>query len=141
MSAMADERTASDEPCDWCGRPGVVRRYDAWQEGALAFRNPSLCGVCFVFFTVRAEAVDIDHNERVQIFSAVKMPMREALSAKWRGKVAQGTREPQLPGESSPVSVASVVRPKEEHGDSVRRRHQRMRFASGVGDGGRSRSR
>lgn len=50
MSEPWMESLGQPEPCDWYGRPGIVRQYDVDVDGALACRHPSLCDVCFAVF-------------------------------------------------------------------------------------------
>lgn len=89
------EKVDEVEPCDWCGRPGVVRQHDYYgPDGRLQCRNPSLCNVCVVFWHIPGDVEDAFYEAAVKISEAVEEPMESVLYEKWRAKVQRGLRQP-----------------------------------------------
>jgi hypothetical protein len=99
----------TSEPCDWCGRPGKVRQHDFWNEdGVLAFRNPSLCDVCFLAWDAPGEAIDAYEEAGGHDYHETLEPFEAELARKWQEKVAQGRRLPPGP-ETSPLTAVHMV--------------------------------
>ena len=81
------------EPCDWCGRPGTIRRHTYWREGELVCRDPSLCDVCEFPRSLPGEVLGAIYECGLD-YDAVEAALELELEAKWREKVARGERTP-----------------------------------------------
>lgn len=79
------------EPCDWCGRPGTIRRHTYWRDGELVCRAPSLCDVCEFPRSLPGEVLDAIYKWGLD-YDAVEATLQLELEAKWREKVERGER-------------------------------------------------
>src|SRR5436309_13358599 len=87
------EKVGQVEPCDWCGRPGIVRQHAyCGEDGVLQCRNPSLCGVCFTLWDMSGDVADALIDAGVDVSSDVETPMEAVLFERWREKVKMGLR-------------------------------------------------
>lgn len=65
---------SQDTSCDWCGRPGTLRRYSCGGDPETEFENPYLCDVCsFFILNTPSGAVDyfmesMDYESAMQSF-------------------------------------------------------------------------
>ncbi len=89
------EKVGDEEPCDWCGRPGIVRQDAHYEYDRLVCRNPSLCDVCGVFWNIPGDVNDAFYDAGIDVDEAVTEPMEAVLFEKWREKVRRGLRLPE----------------------------------------------
>jgi hypothetical protein len=95
MDDPSMEKVGEAEPCDWCGRDGIVRQHAYYEDGLLQCRNPSLCGVCFTLWDASGDVVDAFYEAGVDLNAVVEAPMEAALFKNWREKVELGLRQPE----------------------------------------------
>jgi hypothetical protein len=106
------EAVGEAEPCDWCGRPGLVEQFEMWTgDRVLECRNPSLCDVCSYWFQMPGDVIDAIHAAGLDEHDRVMQPFEAELCRKWREKVAQGTRRPQHPEDRSLIQTRAYFAP------------------------------
>ncbi len=87
------EKVGTAEACDWCARAGTVRQHVYYgADGTVDCRNPSLCGVCFVFWNIPGDVEDAFYDAGVDLQGVVKEPLEAELARKWEEKVLRGVR-------------------------------------------------
>ena len=72
---------------------------DVWSGDTLECRNPTLCAVCSTWFHLSGEEMEAIFDVSGLELWVVMQPFLPELMRKWREKLANGTREPQRPGE------------------------------------------
>jgi hypothetical protein len=93
------EAVGDSEPCDWCGRPGIVEQGSWWSGDTLECRNPSLCRVCSFWLHQPGDVIEAMYEAELEDYDEIMQPFEQALLRRWREKVAQGKRRPQQAGE------------------------------------------
>ncbi len=105
--------------CDWCGRPGKLVEFTAWDEnGSLLFGNPIVCDVCRLLLVSTAHPPDY-WDDDPHVDSAISSLQLE-LHAKWKERVGEQTethsRPPFQPVKEEPSALldAEIRRGLEE---------------------------
>jgi hypothetical protein len=116
---MDEATVGSQEPCDWCGRPGVVIQFDSWAEdGTLLYRDPALCSVCELLTDSDTGDVGDAVYQLVPDLDRRLAGFEASLAARWQEKVRTGQRSPQRADERPPGrSWTFIVQHGEESPD------------------------
>jgi hypothetical protein len=92
---------------------------DVWSGETLECRNPALCTVCSTWWHLSGDEMEAIFDVSGLEMWVVMRPFVPELMRKWREKLANGTREPQRPGEKGwIVSESSTVFVPNEPNDS-----------------------
>jgi hypothetical protein len=97
------DRVGELEPCDWCGRPGVVEQGTIWRGATLVCRNPSLCDVCAFWYHLDSDVIDAITEVTGWDYDEVMAPFEKVFIDRWQERVREGRRRPQAPGDHSVI--------------------------------------